>query len=213
MYLARLRLDPAHPQARRDLASAYEMHRTLCRAFAKSADQAPARFLWRLEPQTVGSIIDTPPTVLVQSAEQGDWWVLDALPGYLCRPAEAQQVRLNRLLRPAGTCVFRLLCNPTVKRGGKRLGLMREGEQREWLRQQGLKHGFEIAATRVSRSERMNWAQGHSGRRITVQVVQFDGVARIDDPGKLATALVQGIGHAKALGLGMLSLAPARALK
>ncbi len=34
MYLSKLTLDPRHPQARRDLGDAYEMHRTLARAFA-----------------------------------------------------------------------------------------------------------------------------------------------------------------------------------
>ena len=211
MYLARLRLDTAHPKVRRDLGSAYEMHRTLSRAFAKSPDDRPARFLWRLEPQSVGAAINKPPTVLVQSAQPGDWAALGDCPGYLCGRAEAQRVQLDRLLQAGGTRLFRLMCNPTVTRSGKRLGLLRESEQHEWLRRQGITQGFEVTSARVERSERVSWAQGRGGHRITVQVVQFDGMLRVVDPGKLAVTLVQGIGHAKALGLGMLSLAPARA--
>lgn len=41
MYLSRLQLNPAHPQARRDLASAYELHRSLARAFAPDAATPP----------------------------------------------------------------------------------------------------------------------------------------------------------------------------
>ena len=47
MYMSKLVLDPRHLQARRDLANAYEMHRTLSRVFAPSPDASPARFLWR----------------------------------------------------------------------------------------------------------------------------------------------------------------------
>jgi CRISPR system Cascade subunit CasE len=39
--------------------------------------------------------------------------------------------------------------------------------------------------------------------------VQFDGFLSVEDPAQLGQALVNGIGHGKALGLGMLSLAPA----
>ncbi len=210
MYLARLRLDLAHPQARRDLASVYEMHRTLSRAFARSADDPPARFLWRLESQGTGAF-DAPPTVLVQSAEPGNWVALDDWPGYLCERVEMQLVNLERLLRPGRTCIYRLACNPTVTRVGKRFGLVRESEQIEWLQRQGQKHGFALAAVRVGRSERVTVSQGRGGQRITVLLVQFDGMLRVVDPGSLTKALVQGVGHAKALGLGMLSIAPAGA--
>jgi CRISPR system Cascade subunit CasE len=207
MYLTRLRLDPAHPLARRDLASAYEMHRTLSRAFVPSHDAAPARFLWRLEPPTQ-SAADGPAVVLVQAAAPAHWQVLDEWPGYLRHAAEEKPVDLDRLLVRGRPCWFRLLCNPTATRNGKRLGLVREGDQREWLLRQGAKHGFEPAGVRICRSERISWRQGRGGQRITVQVVQFDGLLRVADPGPMAVALSRGIGHGKALGLGMLSLAP-----
>jgi CRISPR system Cascade subunit CasE len=80
MFLSKLTLDPRHPQARPDLADAYEMHRTLARAFVPDAETAPTRFLWRLERRA-----DYQPSsvVLVQSAQPADWSVLDAFPGYV----------------------------------------------------------------------------------------------------------------------------------
>lgn len=210
MYLARLRLDPAHPQARRDLASAYEMHRTLSRAFARSADDPPARFLWRLEAQGADAFF-LPPTVLVQSVEPGNWMALDDLQGYLYQQVEMRLVNLDGLLQRGRTCIYRLACNPTVTRGGKRFGLVREDDQIEWLQRQGRTHGFTLNTARILRSERVSVNQGRGGQRITVQVVQFDGMLRVVDPSKVAQVLVHGIGHAKALGLGMLSLAPSNA--
>lgn len=79
MHLTRLRLDPRSPQARRDLSDAYEMHRTLVRAFVRAPDQTPPRILWRAEPAAAWS----DPVVLVQSQDVGDWSVLNALPHYL----------------------------------------------------------------------------------------------------------------------------------
>ena len=56
MYLSRLTLDPRQPQARRDLGDAYDMHRTLTRAFALDATTLPPRFLWRLDPCFDGTV-------------------------------------------------------------------------------------------------------------------------------------------------------------
>ena len=82
MYLTRLTLDPRSAQARRDLADAYEMHRTLARAFVTDEHSSPVRFLWRLE---AGSNAWASPVVLVQSAQVGDWSALQVLPNYLQR--------------------------------------------------------------------------------------------------------------------------------
>lgn len=209
MYLCKLVLDPRHTQARRDLANAYEMHRTLSRAFAPSPDACPARFLWRLE-SAGPSLSQNSAVVLVQSATQGNWESLAQQPGYAeIHPDKA--VELGRLLQDGRGYVFRLLCNPTVTRAGKRYGLTREDEQLAWLERQGHLHGFEIARVEVGRSERIAIRQGGGGNRMTLQVVQFDGILRAANVGKLGPALHNGIGHAKALGLGLLSLAPERA--
>ena len=210
MFLSRLLLDPNHPQARRDLGSAYEMHRTLSRAFAPSSDALPLRFLWRQESAPAPDRGDDV-VVLVQSANAAHWAPIEALPGYL-RGTDVEQkaVDLGRLLRPGQRCLFRLRCNPTVTRQGKRQGLQREDDQRRWLERQGQQHGFEVLGARIERSELASCQQAHSGRRITVQVVQFDCVLLPTDVPRLEVACTAGIGHAKALGLGLLSVAPQR---
>ncbi len=208
MFLSKLVLDPTHTQARRDLANAYEMHRTLSRVYADSPENAPARFLWRLEEGSdrrpgEGAI------VLLQSATPGRWESLAELPGYAHAVFPDKAVKLEQLLQAGRSYVFRLVCNPTVTREGKRYGLFREDEQLGWLGRQGAQHGFVPLDVRVTRSERVSHRQGRSGRYITLQVVQYDGLLRVEDTVRLGQALVNGIGHAKALGLGMLSLAPA----
>ncbi|MCK6426064.1 MAG: type I-E CRISPR-associated protein Cas6/Cse3/CasE [Burkholderiaceae bacterium] len=211
MYLSRLRLNPADPRARRDLADPYEMHRTLARVYALDATQPPARFLWRKE-RGAGGWPDG--TVLVQAAEPGRWAVLDEPAGYLQSLEPDKPVDLAALVQPGRCFRFRLQANPTVTRQGKRYGLVREDEQLGWLNRQGERCGFAVQAALCSASERLSTRQGRQGhqpgggQRITVQSVLFEGVLCATDAAALQAALPRGLGHAKALGLGLLSLAP-----
>jgi CRISPR system Cascade subunit CasE len=104
------------------------------------------------------------------------------------------------------------VCDPTVTRAGKRYGLTREDEQLAWLERQGESHGFKVLRAEVGRSERITVSQGRGGNRISLRAVQFDGVLRATNAERLGKAVYAGIGHAKALGLGMLSLAPSSAV-
>lgn len=203
MYLSRLRLNPADPNARRDLADAYEMHRTLARVYAPDATQPPARFLWRQERNGAGW---PDGTVLIQAAQPGLWQVLDTLPGYVQSIEPDKPVDLAALVQAGRRYRFRLQANPTVTREGKRHGLVKEEEQLDWLSRQGKRHGFEVLAAVRGASERLSTRQ--QSQRITVQSVWFDGMLQASDADALRGALTQGLGHAKSLGLGLLSLAP-----
>jgi CRISPR system Cascade subunit CasE len=208
MFLSRLTLHPAHPHARRDLASAYEMHRSLARAFAPDANSKPARFLWRLESDRsdlAGA------TVLVQAAQAGEWRTLIEQPGYLQDLQANKLVATDRLVRAERACRFRLLANPTVTRAGRRYGLHDENAQLDWLTRQGQKHGFVLLNAERSAHGRITAAQGARGCRITLDAVLFEGVLQPTNATTLRIALLAGIGPGKALGLGMLSLAPMQA--
>ncbi|OWY37338.1 type I-E CRISPR-associated protein Cas6/Cse3/CasE [Xenophilus sp. AP218F] len=200
MYLTRLKLDSRGAAARRDLASAYELHRTLSRAFAENDDSQPSRFLWRLESidATQGVAI-----LLVQSEEEGRWGRLPD--GYLLDIA-SKTVDWQTLLHDDRRYRFRLLANPTVTREGKRYGLTDEEEQLAWLQRQLQKAGCVAQSVMRTRSER--WTVRKKGHVITVQAVGFEGVLAVDQVTLLQTAIRQGVGHAKSLGLGMLSVAP-----
>lgn len=204
MYLSKLTLDPHHPQARRDLGDAYEMHRTLARAFASDAHTSPARFLWRLERRA-----DFQPSsvVLVQSEHLADWTVFDALAGYATEMLGNKPVDLETLVQVGVRYRFRLLANPTVTRAGKRYGLTREEEQLTWLARQGDKHGFAVLGCERGASERLQVRQGRTGNRITVHSALFEGVLEALAPEHLRQGVLNGFGHGKALGLGLLSLA------
>ena len=207
MFLSRLQLNPVHPQARRDLSSAYEMHRSLARVYATSDDAPPARFLWRLEREAAG-----PPgsIVLVQAAQLGAWSQITDREGYLVRIDANKPVTEDRLVQQGRRYRFRLLANPTVTRSGKRFGLHDDEARMAWLQRQGQRHGFTVKAAERTGSDRLEAVQAARKQRITLDAVLFDGVLEAADANALRHALVTGIGPGKALGLGMLSLAPLR---
>lgn len=207
MYLSRLQLNPRSKQARTDLANPYQLHATLCRAFAPE-DQRPPRFLWRLEE-------GKSPQVLVQSAEAPDWQVLlQRFPGYFAQPPQSKPIPLAHL-QPSQILRFRLKANPTVTKRDpgdpegkkrKRHGLKEVEEQLQWLHRQGQKNGFTVLGAMVAGSERVRMYKHTSDSPIVVQAVLYEGHLKIADLDTFKQTLETGLGHAKALGFGLLSI-------
>jgi CRISPR system Cascade subunit CasE len=202
MYLTRLRLEPRSAQARRDLSDAYQMHKSLTRAFAADEASKPERFLWRLE--TMGHDWSNP-IVLVQSNQVADWSSLEARPQYLKQPAETKALAPEQFIQAEADYRFRLLANPTVTRDGKRYGLASEDEQLAWLARQGEKHGFDLKAVWISSSDIANMRK--ASMSMQVQRTGFEGVLHVLQSDLLIQALAAGVGPAKAFGCGLLSLA------
>lgn len=222
MFLHRIHLDPRCREARRDLADPYQLHSTLCRAFSRPEHKCPeGEMLWRLEPE-IGS--DGCPRLLVQSRSIPDWDGI-GVKGWLAK-AEAPIDLKTRLkldaLRPGRCYRFRLRANPCVTRNGKRLGLLRLVEQEQWIQRKGQAHGFVLPQepsfdgseeqkprvdVKVSQDRMLSGMQNH-GNRIRIFSVLYDGLLTVTDADAFVNVLRTGIGHGKALGLGLLSVAP-----
>jgi CRISPR system Cascade subunit CasE len=78
-------------------------------------------------------------------------------------------------------------------------------------------NGFEVVkddsrggVPRLIIADRHRWAPSHgqTGGTITFDTARFDGVLRVTDVDRLRHALTHGIGHQKAFGCGLLTLAP-----
>jgi len=222
MFLHRIHLDPRNREARRDLADPYQFHSTLCRAFSPPERKCPeGEILWRLEPET-GS--DGCPRVLVQSRTIPDWESI-GVRGWLAKadsPIDLKDRLKLDSLKIGQHFRFRLRANPCVTRNGKRLGLLQLVEQEQWMKRKGLLHGFvlpelpsfnhsetgqERVDVRISQEQMLSGMQ-HHGNAIRVFSVLYDGVMRVTDADAFVTMLHRGIGHGKALGLGLLSVAP-----
>ena len=204
MHLSQLVLNPRNRQVRSELACPYEMHRTISQAFGD--DLSDERILYRVDVERTTGV----PTVLVQSQAEPDWLALpDA--GYLLEPAASKSIDPGF---SAGQLMsFRLRANP-VKRDnetGKRMGLLEEQNQREWLDRKGERNGFRVVRCHVIPEglREFEKRRGGSQRTITLLSVRFEGLLQVTDPDSLLSGMEDGIGPAKAFGFGLLSLARA----
>lgn len=223
MLLCRIHLDPRCREARRDLSDPYQLHSTLCRAFCPPDRKCPGgETLWRLEPETDPAGY---PRILVQSRSMPDWTGI-GVAGWLGRADPPIDLR-DRLqldsLKGGQRFRFRLCANPCVTRNGKRLGLLRLEEQEAWLQRKGQLHGFSlphlasfdrseapqrrVVDVRVSQEQMLRGRQ-RTGSGIRVYSVLYDGTLTVTEAGTFRTALQTGIGHGKAMGLGLLSVVP-----
>jgi CRISPR system Cascade subunit CasE len=223
MFLHRIYLNLRCREARRDLADPYQLHATLCRAFSPPDQKClEGDFLWRLEPETDS----LGPRILVQSRAKPDW---DGIPGqgWLAKADPAidliERLQLDAL-KSGQHFRFRLRANPCVKRNGKRLGLLRLEEQEAWIERKGRQHGFSLSPprsldfsessraridVRVSQEQMLGGKQ-HTGNAIRIYSVLYDGFLSVTHVETFREALRTGIGHGKAMGLGLLSVAPMR---
>jgi CRISPR system Cascade subunit CasE len=198
VFLSQLLLSHRSKQARTDLASPYKLHATLCRAFVPE-DQTPPRFLWRLDEGKTQQI-------LVQSAVIPEWDVLSQrFIGYFTQEPTFKPISLEHL-QPAQTLRFRLRANPTVTKQGKRHGLKEIEEQLDWLSRQGSKGGFNVLGAMVAQSKRVKINKHADGTPIVVQSVLYEGHLKVTSPEVFKQSLEAGLGHAKGLGFGLLSI-------
>tara|TARA_R110002072_G_scaffold302354_1_gene484879 strand:- start:57960 stop:58598 length:639 start_codon:yes stop_codon:yes gene_type:complete len=210
MFLSSLILNPRSKAARRDMHDVYEMHRTLMSALPGKDDGGAGLMLWRLDTDRRSGIS----RVLVQSEKSPDWGkVTTSSPDYLAtdcpegilpmqtKPLPELHFQNGQLL------VFRLRANPTVKREGKRHGLLTEDEQTAWLNRKAESHGFRLASLTVTPEQAAESSNGN-GRRLKFVSALFEGRLIVTQPEDFRVkTLASGIGSAKAFGFGLLSVA------
>jgi CRISPR system Cascade subunit CasE len=204
-------------------------------AFPASDPDEPARalhgVLYRVEEDhRRGSLI-----LLVQSRTKPDWSRLE--PGYLLdtggdpeNPACKRIQESYERLAAGSVLVFRLRANPTRKidtrsgpdgrrRNGRRVELVTEDAQREWLQRKAGQAGFRLLSVRAkpevpnvrSRNETkcIGHRRGENGAHLTFGSVLFEGLLEVTDGERFRGALEAGIGPGKAFGFGLLSVARA----
>jgi CRISPR system Cascade subunit CasE len=222
MYLARAQLNPARRGARRLLGSPQAMHAAVLGCF--HAGQTPGRVLWRLDPhrdQQWLYVVAADRPDLTGLVEQAGWpstqvGDIRSYDGFLDRLGEGQRWQ------------FRLTANPTKAsreggrmRGGqvrqlersKRFGHVTATQQQEWFLTRTSSCGFSIphdeetdvhdlavTARRVETFRR-------GAHRVTLAKATYEGHLVVTDPKALRTALISGVGSAKAYGCGLLTLA------
>ena len=107
-------------------------------------------------------------------------------------------------LTPGDTLVFRLRANAAVKRAGKRYALKSREEKLDWLGRHLEAGGCSVLASDILEDTFIHASRGDDA--LSVQATLFQGRLRVQDPAKARAMVEKGIGPAKALGLGLLSL-------
>lgn len=211
MYLSRLILNPRSRRVQYEIASPYELHRTLARACASAPDMA-SRLLFRLDRTPSGEGL----TLLVQCGGMPDWSFLEApdARGYLAATMQPNPWTKEYLpcFSVGQILAFRLRANPTLRRAGERLGILRDEDQRRWLARKGGQGGFRPLRVEARQEGLLRVGticrQGQA-HEVTMHSVRYDGILAVTDPSVLLRTVETGIGSGKGFGFGMLSLASA----
>lgn len=213
MHLSRLFLNEGNRQANADLRSAYGLHQSLRWAFPGAGEPhtplpGGERLLWRNDGEK---------GLLVQSVTRPDWQALeDRWPGYF-RDVQIKALDLSGL-REGDRLRFRLRANVTVNRWRdgqdreadprtRREALRGAREQLEWLDRQGERSGFTVLGADIVQSGNVRLYKARGGAPMTLFAVTFEGLLAVENGGQLVQTAQGGIGKAKSLGFGLLSLA------
>lgn len=216
MILSKLALNPGCRQAKTDLGNAYKLHKTILRAFATPLPDDEL-VLFRVETQR--ERLDAP-TVLVQSVHHPDWeQITRRFEDYLTEAAQVKEMGLL-VLENGGLLRFRLRANPSRRvktqadgQGDRsqRVAIFKDDERAAWLKRKGTACGFEVIeeSLNIRPYPQRNFLIQSGGKthRATINVVDFEGWLRVKDKEALLAGMRGGIGPAKGLGCGLLSLA------
>lgn len=222
VFLSKIQLNPGRRETLRLLASPQRVHAAVLGAFPPDLlTEATSRVLWRLDQPKRHEL-----NLYVVSAHRPSLESLEEGCGWSQQPSGrvADYRPLLDGLEAGQRWVFRLTANPVRSSSegqgqrGKVKPHLSAAHQLEWLTTRGDRHGFTVSggaddptvqATRRTRDTFVK-GTGPDKQLPTITRVQFDGVLSVTDPEVLRSALVHGIGRAKAYGCGLMTLAPAR---
>ncbi|MDO9545159.1 MAG: type I-E CRISPR-associated protein Cas6/Cse3/CasE [Pelolinea sp.] len=212
MYLSKLLLNKNCAQARADLGNPYNMHRTIMRSFPTPLSE-DERVLFRIEYAISGENA----VVLVQSMEEPNWEKVEKLHNDYF--AQEPMSRSLKTLKFKNGDLFRFRMRVTIskrvvyKNSGKsqRISLFSEQDRIEWLNRKAKNGGFSLMGERlvVRDAPYRNFLikRENENFRATLNMVDVDGQLTVEDGEKFLECFMQGIGPAKGLGCGLVSLA------
>lgn len=210
MYLSRLILNPLSRQVQKEIAEPYQMHRTILQFFADPANPEE-RVLFRVDPNPRTSI----PTLLMQSQQRP---IFDHLPrngrdSYLfdCQDENPAVKTFEPKFHPGQVLSFRLLANPTIRREKKRRGLLTPEEQASWIKRKASAGGFQMLQLRIEPKSPIQGPIFKDDVRhdLMISTALYEGLLAVSNAELFLLAVKNGIGSAKGLGCGLLSIVPA----
>jgi CRISPR system Cascade subunit CasE len=223
VYLTRFRFNPARRGARELLDSPQALHAAVLAGFVRPEDHTTdtARTLWRVDrgahrPDVQLYISSPTPPDLTHLVEQAGWPTIDT---WLTRP----YAPFVESLEKGQVWAFRLTANP-VHNGRKqsdskdtqRFGAVTVQQQVAWLQSRAERSGFTICSTSdkfanlVVRDRQTRTFRRNRGERpVTLAMATYEGVLQVEDAEQFRRVLTRGLGHGRAYGCGLMTLAPA----
>lgn len=215
MYLTHMPLNPDRRSTRELLSSPQRLHAAVLAAFPPGTAHR-GRILWRLdapERHRLDLYVVSPSEPSLEAmADQAGW---PSQPVW--RTADYQP--FLAALEGTQRWAFRVRANPIKNvrpesgARGRRVAILEEPAQAEWLLSRAASHGFAVTPSkhgpnlRVTerRTERFTRRGAQS---VTLGTAAYEGVLEVLDPTLLRATLTQGIGSAKGYGCGLMTLAP-----
>lgn len=222
MYLTRFHLDPRTRPGARALEDAQRMHSIVAAATeaGSSADTGGPRTLWRIDRDDPRA-----PLLWVLSPVRPDLdeFAADAgrVVGGVVYDSRAYSPLLERL-KLGQVYAFRLAANAarsgkksTESMASKRFGHVTSSQQLAWLETRAVAHGFTLRTSMSGEGDvavvgRRRLVFSRRGERVTIALSEFLGHLEVSDVDRFRRSLVTGIGHARAYGCGLLTLAAPR---
>lgn len=235
MFLSRCQLNSARRGTVRLLASPQAMHAAVEASFPESAPSAAphdetaqqSRVLWRVDQSPHHMYL------YVVSQERPDFTHIVEQAGWPTRPHwdVADYLPMLDGLTVGQRWQFRLTANPvhnapqTDGSRGKRYAHVTAAQQEQWLLRRADWFGVVLGSPhnpskepstspppivtptfRIEERSVMRFPR--KGKDVTIRKVRYDGILEVSDADLLRTALISGVGAAKAYGCGLLTLAP-----
>lgn len=120
---------------------------------------------------------------------------------------------LLRRIENGGLWQFRISANPTYSVArpnarGRVCAHTTANHQREWLIEQGSKHGFSVAKDEfdIVQTQWYSFSKGVCKQKVRMLGVTYEGILRVTDAKAFRDALCNGIGREKAYGMGLMTL-------
>lgn len=196
MYISQMIIDDSLRSAKRALSSPQVMHAIIEKCFDTSE-----KILWRIDGEKLLVVSSNLPVDSEASAQLSKNSLL----------TKDYEPFLSSIQAGKGYC-FRLTANPVhsvqIEHGkrGKVLAHVTIDQQMDWLRSKADKLGFILKEFNVSESGFVKFRKGSGD--ITLKMATYEGFLTVVNRDLLTTAMVNGIGRAKAYGAGLITLMP-----
>jgi CRISPR system Cascade subunit CasE len=203
MYYTQIVLNTTQRSTIQALDDVYKQHKLIMSGFKEYTKQKLGRVLYRIECPSDGRIAaiiqsNVPPT-----------YAADLVQSPAVIAIETKEVLFSGKQEPTfneGLAYrFRMRANTVIKKNGKRIGIIRETALRLWFEKRAQQMGVTLCDYDVIDE---GYVKGKkAGKEILFKIAKYEGLLTVEDGEKFSKLYVNGFGHARSFGCGLISLA------